>query len=138
MINLVIVECIFSLRVQTTVQAHCLSGVFYYFLAKCVLNVVFFTESKTKLCLFCRTSTVVPYWLNLARMPFTSSIFLKMHLLCLDIPIRIKWLNKSLKDTAVLFNEDNAVLAALLNSAAVKIFEVVTKPADSGVNAGQK
>lgn len=71
-------------------------------------------------------------------MPFTSSIFLKMHLLCLDIPIRIKWLNKSLKDTAVLFYEDNAVLAALLNSAAVKIFEVVTKPADSGVNAGQQ
>lgn len=71
-------------------------------------------------------------------MPFTSGIFLKMHLLCLDIPIRIKWLNKLLKDTAVLLYEDNAVLAAHLNSAAVKIFEVVTKPADSGVNAGQQ
>lgn len=69
---------------------------------------------------------------------FTSGVFLKMHLLCLDIPIRIKWQNKPLKDTAVLFSENNAILAAHLNSAAVKIFEVVTKPADSGVTAGQQ
>lgn len=64
---------------------------------------------------------------------------IKMLLMCLDIPIRIKREIKLLKEEmTALFSEDIAVMPPLFNTAACRMFKAATKLVDFGDDAVQK